>query len=256
MPERGHKPEIIVEEGGPRSLFDPARYIHCHPSSRIHPLSRRCTHIHGLPLVWRSWIQGCIYNHHSLKKSSAILPRSPHCFSSCSTETCCLHRRLSPAESHRNLMSRFGPEWGKAAQRWFARGIFVVSAFFSLWAGRVAVNSWGDWLSFQKGKSFNLEDPLFHNDVSFYVFRLPFLNMVYEFVLYSLLLTGACVIMLYIANRAIETWAGLPEISRTVRAQILCLLSRPLAGFWLLGYGWDGLIYLRPTTGCLQAQVM
>jgi len=145
--------------------------------------------------------------------------------------------RLAPEEAERNLMEKFGPQWGKAAKTWFLRVGAVVSAFFSLWAGRSATTSWQDWLNYNHGRTFHLADPLFGNDVSFYIFRLPFLNMLYDFLMSSLLITMVFVVLIHLANRAIETWAGLPEINRSVRAQILILLgllSATLAfGAWL-----------------------
>lgn len=224
MPERHQRPEIIIEEGGPKSTF-PIRF-----AIFIAILFVGFIIYHDVVPVYTDYLWFGEVGYRGI--FTTIIGAKVTLFFTFAGlffilfyGNLRLAMKLAPAEAQRNLMSRFGPDWGRAAQKWFSRIVLIVSVFFCLWAGRVAANSWGDWLSYLHGRQFNVSDPLFHRDVSFYVFRLPLLNMVYEFLLSSLVLTGACVVLLYVANRAIETWAGLPEISRSVRAQILCLIA-------------------------------
>lgn len=133
--------------------------------------------------------------------------------------------RLSPIEARKDLMDKLGPGWGKSAHKWISRLVLFASLFLSLWAGRAATTSWQDALNFFHGKMFHIADPLFHNDVSFYIFRLPFLGMLYDFLLTSLVLTSICVILIHVASKAVQTWAGIPDLKPAVRAQILLLIA-------------------------------
>ncbi len=133
--------------------------------------------------------------------------------------------RLSPIEARKDLMDKLGPGWGKSAHKWISRLVLFGSLFLSLWAGRAATTSWQDALNFFHGKMFHIADPLFHNDVSFYIFRLPFLGMLYDFLLTSLVLTSICVILIHVASKAVQTWAGIPDLKPAVRAQILFLIA-------------------------------
>ena len=134
-------------------------------------------------------------------------------------------RRIAPEFADRFLMEKLGPEWGKTLQRSLSVILLCVSGFLSLWAGRVAVENWSRWLEFAHGVPFHAADPVFGNDIGFYVFRLPFIAAVYSFLLGTLLLTLLVVVAIHIADRAIESFAGLPDVRGGVRAQLLLLLA-------------------------------
>src|SRR5438874_7764858 len=61
-----------------------------------------------------------------------------------------------------------GPHAGKVR--------LVISALFALLAGTGTSSHWNDWLLFRHSVSFDLPDPQFHRDASWYMFRLPFLS--------------------------------------------------------------------------------
>ena len=132
-------------------------------------------------------------------------------------------RRLASNQGDRLLMERFGPQWGGVLQRGLGWIVLLVAGFTSLWAGRIATDQWANYLEFNRGVPFHATDPVFHNDIGFYVFRLPFLNFVYGFLLAALLLTLVATVAVHIADRAIESFAGLPEIRPAVRGQVLLL---------------------------------
>jgi uncharacterized membrane protein (UPF0182 family) len=134
-------------------------------------------------------------------------------------------RRLAPEETDRFLLERFGPEWGqnlRSAIGWILLGGAI---FLSLWAGRLAAEAWTELLEFLHATPFGVTDPVFGHDVGFYVFRLPFLRFVQGFLLVTLLLTSLAVVAIHVADRAIETLAGLPDAPPRVRGQLLALLA-------------------------------
>ena len=134
-------------------------------------------------------------------------------------------RRLAKNQGDRLLMERFGPQWGGALQRGLGWILLLAAGFFSLWAGRMGAEQWANWLEFTHGVPFRATDPVFHNDISFYVFRLPFLNFVYGFLLITILLTLAAVVAVHVADKAIESFAGLPDVRPGARGQVLLLAA-------------------------------
>ena len=136
-----------------------------------------------------------------------------------------LARRLAPENADRFLLERFGPAWSKSLTRSIGWILLGVSLFLSLWAGRLGADNWSAGMEFLHGAPFGVKDPIFLNDVGFYVFRLPLLRFCYSFGIGALLLTFLAVVMIHVADRAIETWAGLPDIKRSVRSQLLTLLA-------------------------------
>jgi uncharacterized protein len=134
-------------------------------------------------------------------------------------------RRLAPDAADRFLLERFGTDWTKRIQKYLGWILLGGALFLSLWAGRLAAESWADWLTFAHARPFHIADPVFANDISFYVFRLPFLNTLYTFFIGALLISAVAVLFIHVADRAIESWAGLPDIRPGVRAQLLALLA-------------------------------
>ena len=132
-------------------------------------------------------------------------------------------RRMASEQGDRLLMERFGPQWGGTLQRGLGWILLLVAGFVALWAGRMGAEQWANWLEFTQGVPFHATDPVFHNDIGFYVFRLPFLNFVYGFLLTTLLLTLAATVAVHVADRAIESFAGLPNVRPGARGQVLLL---------------------------------
>ncbi len=137
----------------------------------------------------------------------------------------CIAGRVTPDTAKRFLMDRFGPQIGRSLQRWFGWILLAASAFLSLWAGRIFSENWSAWLEFTHATAFGVKDPVFGVDVSFYVFQLPFLHSLWAFCLGTLLVTLLAVVLYHFANRAVETFAGLPKAPPGVRAQLLILIA-------------------------------
>src|SRR3989344_9595295 len=76
---------------------------------------------------------------------------------------------------------------------YFKNLILPVSLLVSLFIGQAASSQWMKFLAFLNPTSFNLKDPIFSQDVSFYVFTLPLFNnllaIVWWVVLFSFVLT-------------------------------------------------------------------
>jgi uncharacterized membrane protein (UPF0182 family) len=132
-------------------------------------------------------------------------------------------RNLAPESSERFLAQTLGPGWGAFVKRGIGWVLAAIALFLSLMAGRYAVDFWPSWLEFTHGVSFGVHDPVFGLDASFYVFRAPFLRFVSDYLFYVLLATAVASIGIHVADRAIETVAGLPNAAPRVKNQVLLL---------------------------------
>jgi len=75
--------------------------------------------------------------------------------------------------------------------------VLVGSIVLSLIGGFGASTNWIDFAKFFNSSSFNLSDPLFGNDVGYYVFKLPFLTQLYSTIFGITLLTIAIIAIVY-----------------------------------------------------------
>ena len=67
---------------------------------------------------------------------------------------------------------------------------FVIAGFFALVAGGGAAAQWNEWVLFTNPISFNEVDPVFGEDLSFYLFRLPFLSFVVSWFFAAFIIIG------------------------------------------------------------------
>lgn len=79
----------------------------------------------------------------------------------------------------------------------------LVSLFLSLiFSAGISVSYWNDILQFINGTSFNSKDPLFHKDISFYIFRLPMYKTIYSLVFTLLIMLTFATVLLYVIAAA------------------------------------------------------
>jgi len=96
----------------------------------------------------------------------------------------------------RRLAPRYRPVEGidvievvhESASRWVGRVGLVVALVGALIAGRSAAGAWLVYARALDSVSFGIRDPVFHHDLSFYVFRLPAWEYAYWFLFASLVL--------------------------------------------------------------------
>jgi uncharacterized protein len=86
--------------------------------------------------------------------------------------------------------------------------VFLLGLLF----GRIAAGSWQTILAFLNQKPFNLQDPVWHKDVSFYVFTLPFYRFVWGWLLWVVIL------MMLVAGGLYASRANLQNFALPVRA--------------------------------------
>ncbi len=112
------------------------------------------------------------------------------------------------------------------------------------------IGQWQNWILFRHGGNFGVTDPLFHKDIGFYVFDLPFLTFVVDWTLAILIVTLAVTLVFHYFNGGIQPQRGLPRVRPPVKAHISVLLALialdKAAGYvlqrWSLVNGTDGYV--------------
>ena len=122
------------------------------------------------------------------------------------------------------------------AVRPYAGRIYAaVAAVTGLIAGLNASGQWNAWLLFVHRQSFGSSDPLFHKDVGFYVFNLPFVSFVVTWSLVSLFIILIVTSVLHFFNGGIRTTRRTPRVAPRVKAH-LSVIGAGIAFMKALGY--------------------
>ncbi|MBU0758173.1 MAG: UPF0182 family protein [Nanoarchaeota archaeon] len=80
----------------------------------------------------------------------------------------------------------------------FSKLYIPVGLLSSFFIGLIASSGWSLYLKYLNGFSFNLLDPLFGNDISYYVFVLPFLSYVINLLFLILIVNAVWLVLVYL----------------------------------------------------------
>jgi uncharacterized protein len=111
---------------------------------------------------------------------------------------------------------------------WHLRRLaFPVSVLIALFVGWLGTDKWALVLQAANPTPFGVRDPLFDQDVAFYVFRLPLWHSLYRWLMGSLIVSGLAVAAVYFCTRGIQISPRRVSLSRRARGHLLglaCLL--------------------------------
>ncbi len=108
------------------------------------------------------------------------------------------------------------------------RFLLIFALIGGLMAGVVASAHWIDYLQFANWVPFGHDDPLFQNDAGFYVFRLRFIEYIYQSVYYALLVTFVASILVHLYQEAIRLVGNTVQAISRARAHVFGLLGAAL----------------------------
>jgi hypothetical protein len=156
-----------------------------------------------------------------------------------------LAQRLAPHAAWYEAESRFRRQMGEAMENFVSRyliwGVIVFSVVISLLVAQGAAAQWAKWLWFSHPSAFGRADPIFHQDISFYVFRLPLYEYIQGWIYNSLIWVLLVVVGVHYLAKAIRTLGGVPALAPHVKAHVSALLGAVLlvkaVGYWLDAYG-------------------
>ncbi|MEI7547324.1 MAG: UPF0182 family protein, partial [Actinomycetota bacterium] len=148
--------------------------------------------------------------------------------------------RLAPTSFSANVhpvVERFHEFFGQRL-RLFRFGVAIV---LGLLVALPCIGRWQDWLMFRNSKSFGISDPKFGNDVGFYMFKLPFVTFVLDWLFIATLLITILVVFTHVLSGGIVFAANRPKVRRATKAHVavlLALLAILKAGdYWVTRYG-------------------
>src|SRR5918993_1079099 len=96
----------------------------------------------------------------------------------------------------------------------------IVAGLLAIIAGSGVSSEWNSWLLFTNGGDFGVTDEQFGRDVGFYVFRLPFLSFVVDWLFASLLIVLIVTAVAHYLNGGIRVQPPGPRVAPQVKAHL------------------------------------
>jgi len=114
---------------------------------------------------------------------------------------------------------------------------YGVALMFALLLATPAIARWQEWLLFRNSQSFGTSDQQFGRDVGFYVFELPFLTFLLDWMFAAVIIVLLLTIAAHILNGGVVLVSPVPSVSTATKthvAVLLALLALLKAGdYWL-----------------------
>jgi uncharacterized membrane protein (UPF0182 family) len=152
-------------------------------------------------------------------------------------------RRIAPPPSPMSVEQQLIERLGRLARRSIGLLLFLGSIVISAVVGLEAATHWETWLKYVHSTSFGVKDPLFGQDVGFYVFVLPFLNYLYHWLFFALIASTIAAAALHYADEAIEAFGNRLQFAPKVKAHLSVLVA---AMFFLKAWGYRLAMYQLP----------
>ncbi len=147
--------------------------------------------------------------------------------------------RLAPTTFSANvhpLVERFHEFFGKRL-RLFR---FSLAIAIGVLAALPTMGRWQDWLMFRNSKSFGINDPHFGNDVGFYMFKLPFVTFVIDWLFIAVAIITVLVVFTHVLSGGIVVQPPRPKVRRATKAHVAVLLALlavlKAADYWVTRY--------------------
>jgi uncharacterized membrane protein (UPF0182 family) len=119
----------------------------------------------------------------------------------------------------------------------------AVAIVFALLVGTGASGQWNKWILFRNSVSFGTRDPQFHRDISYFVFRLPFLAFVVSWAFVALVMILLVTVVFHYLNGGIRLQTPGQRVTPQVKAHISvllgCLALVKAAGYYLQRFELD-----------------
>ena len=103
-----------------------------------------------------------------------------------------------------------------------------------------ASTQWQAWLLYRNAKSFGTSDAEFGVDVGFYVFELPFINFVLDWLFFAVIVVLLITVLVHVLNGGVMFASPIPTLSAGARGHIAVLLAvlaaLKAADYWVHRY--------------------
>jgi uncharacterized protein len=101
----------------------------------------------------------------------------------------------------------------------------AVAAFFALVTGGSVTSQWQSWILFTNAQSFHVNDPQFGKDVGFYVFKLPFLTFLFDWLFAALIIILIVTAVAHYLNGGIRLQSPFQRVTPQVKAHLSVILA-------------------------------
>jgi uncharacterized membrane protein (UPF0182 family) len=140
-----------------------------------------------------------------------------------------------PVNAH-PLVQRFHETFGRRLR--FYR--YVAAGVFAFLLALPTSTQWQSWLLFRHSQSFGVADPQFGADIGFYVFELPFLSFVLDWLFFAMVLVLLLVVVTHVLNGGVMFASPIPTLSQGARGHIAVVLAvlatLKAADYWIRRY--------------------
>lgn len=129
-----------------------------------------------------------------------------------------------PAGPEEEVLARWHKFAGKSGKRRMLVRT-LISLFFALVVGIGASSRWQEWLLFINRKDFGVKDPQFNLDIGFYVFQLPFLKFVVDWLFTAFLIVFFVTMVVHYVNGGIRFQTAKQRVLPAVKVHLSVLLG-------------------------------
>lgn len=147
--------------------------------------------------------------------------------------------RLSPTRFPPNVhpyVERFHELFGHRLRLFRYLGAALLAVVVAL----PTTSQWQSWLLFRNSESFGVSDPQFHADVGFYVFELPFLGFVLDWLFIAMFFVLVMTVLTHVLNGGVVFAAPVPSVRPATKGHIAVLLAvlaaLKAADYWVSRY--------------------
>ena len=117
---------------------------------------------------------------------------------------------------------------------------YVLAGVFAVLLALPASTQWQAWLLYRNAESFGTSDAEFHVDVGFYVFELPFINFVLDWLFFAVIVVLLITVLVHVLNGGVMFASPIPTLSAGARGHIAVLLAvlaaLKAADYWVRRY--------------------
>ncbi|MHB0885664.1 MAG: UPF0182 family membrane protein [Bacillota bacterium] len=121
--------------------------------------------------------------------------------------------------------------------RWIKFILSATAVAVGFLAGLNFAGYWETYLQFRNRVPFGVADPIFHRDVAFYAFQIPFYEALYGTAMAAIVIALAGAAVVYVFNRQVVLTGSIPELMPQARLHLSLLLASAFlvkAGGYLL----------------------
>ena len=133
--------------------------------------------------------------------------------------------RLAPTYAALAPGDEFIERYQRSTARYAGRIRLAVALFFALVVGVGVSAQWQQWILFTNRVDFGVKDPEFGMDVGFYVFQLPFLQFIFNWLFASFFILLFIVALAHYLNGGIRFQGPFQRVTPQVKAHLSVILA-------------------------------